>query len=95
MAKYIVEYKMHSNGRCKFTPYFIEDGGYFAIENRKFVGISFDEKEVYLPGDLLILSNQQVINRVKSLELKNFNGENLTDGEKENMANNWLIEKGF
>ena len=94
--KYIVEYKLHGN----ISPYFIADGGYFEINNH-FIGITKESSSSHIPklvsdgGDLLSLTNQDVIDRIVSLVVIDENDNILNDSEKEILANNWLISKGF
>jgi hypothetical protein len=101
MARYITQYKMHTNcNKGKVTPYFIEDGGYFPVEGRKFIGVTFDEKQVFLPDTVVTYTNEQFIAFIVSLEINKLDQETMeqtlmTDEEKTQVAIQWLTEKGF
>jgi len=95
--RYIVEYKLHNGA----IPYFISDGGYWPVNN-KLIGITIDDSESYIPkfttegGDLASLSNQDLINKVVSINLSDPRTEQeYTIEEKTNIAEQWLKEKGF
>jgi hypothetical protein len=88
--RYIVEYKLHG----REIPSFIEDGGYYTIAN-KMIGITYDSSTCYIPkfvadgGDLVLLNNTDLINRVKSIYPSEEEQIAIND------ANNWLEIKGF
>lgn len=94
MTKHIVEYKMHTDGINKTIPYFIEDGGYFEIGNKK-IGVTCDDSEVYIPLETLTeMSSQAIIDRVVGMDIIR-QGETLTESEKEDIATEWLTTRGF
>jgi len=63
----IVEYKLHRNERGNMiTPFFIEDGGYYAVGN-KLVGHTVDN-ESYIPSTLVVLDKAALITRLTNLE---------------------------
>ena len=89
--KYIVEYKLHAGQ----IPYFIEDGGYFPIGS-KLIGITKDSSDCFIPklasdgGDLVALTNQQLIDRAAS-----FSEDPQRKIELQAEAEAWLSAKGF
>jgi len=91
--KHIVEYKLHH----PHTPYFIEDGGYFVVNN-KLIGVTKDDSICYVPAapELVHLTNQDLIDRVVAMDMFDSETEQaLTVQEKTDMANAWLSAKGF
>jgi len=94
--KYLVQYKMWGNE----IPYFIDDAGYWAIDS-KYIGITKDSTNCYIPklasesGDLIDFSNQDFIDYLVAMDLKNEAGEVLSEQEKTAIAEAWLTEKGF
>ena len=94
--KNIIEYKLHDG----HVPYFVGDGGYFII-GKKFIGVSIDDTNSYIPksadagGDLVYLTNQNLIDRVVSIAMNDMDGNELTAEQKTEIANNWLNSKGF
>lgn len=91
MAKHIVEYKLHGGA----VPYFIYDGGYAPVGG-KLIGITKDDTDCYIPslvadgGDLVGLTNQQVIDRFVSIKSADQTVEQATAA-----AQAWLTSKGF
>ena len=62
----IVEYKMHRNEQGNmFIPYFIKDGGYYAVGN-KLVGHTVDT-ESYIPSTLVVLDKAALITRLTNM----------------------------
>lgn len=92
MAKHIIEYKLHGG----HIPYFVEDGGYFAIGG-KLIGLSKDSDKCHVPSapELVHLTNQELIDRVVALSLNDIEGTPLTIEEKTTMANTWLSNRGL
>lgn len=86
---------MHKdNNNSKTTPYFIKDGGYFE-NNKEFIGVTEDDDEIYVPTTLIVLTNTEFIDYIKTLTIKNIDGVELTLSEKQTLAENWLRDKGF
>ena len=90
----IVKYLMHKNLEGNLcTPYFIEDGGHF-ITGNEMIGLTYDDSEVYVPETLTILTSEELVTHVKSLNMSDEKGK-LTIAKKESIANNWLKKHGF
>lgn len=71
MAKYIIRYLLEGDGT---VPVFVEDGGYLPI-NEEYVGISIDDTKRYLPSSIQKLTEQQLIDRANSLNLRDVQAE--------------------
>ena len=98
MVKKIIEYMMHrNNNNNEIIPYFVEDGGYFVLDTpyKSLIGVSCDTDEIFLPDGINALTNQELIDRVVSMDLKDEEGNPLTDEEKTVIAETWLSSKGF
>ena len=62
----IVEYKMHRNERGNMiTPFFIEDGGYFSVGNKR-VGHTVNDGS-YIPSTLVVLDKAALITRLTNM----------------------------
>ena len=95
--QHIITYKEHKNNDGNLLrPYFVKDPRHFE-KDCVWVGISEDTKEVYLPKTVEKLTNEQLIEWVKSIEEMYNIEENrpMTVEEREDYAINWLKEKGF
>lgn len=100
ITKRIVKYKKHKNYEGNLiTPYWIEDGGFFAYDNI-YVGIIDDESEYYTPktnkqdssSDLEELDNDELKDYIENLPLKFIDEEEkIVDNRK--VAENWLTRK--
>jgi len=93
MAKIICEYKMHRDVNSNLTvPYFIEDGGYFQVGN-KFIGVTYDTNEMYVPKfSLTKLTQAQLVTRVVAMDINIF-GVTATTEEKTALVNSWWAER--
>ena len=90
MVNKIVKYVMHmNNDKNLVTPYFIMNGGHFLV-NHEMVGVTEDDDKVYVPTTLEELSEQQFIDFVVSLSLKDEEGNEMTSEQKTSLANSWL-----
>lgn len=93
MNKYIVEYKLW-DGK---VPYFIEDGGYFPL-NEKLIGITKDYDSCYIPKmktwecDLLDFDRATLKARLDTMSLKDIEG-NLLDTAI--LSENFFTERGL
>jgi hypothetical protein len=97
MAHHIITYKEHKNNDGNLMrPYFVKDARHFEKDG-KWIGISEDTKTIYLPGTVERMTNEQLIDWVKSLDnMWNREEERLmTEEEKESYAIEWLKQKGF
>ena len=81
---------MHkNNNNNKITPYFIKNGGYFLV-NHEMVGITEDSDIIYVPETLVELTEQELIDFVVTLEMRDEEGNLLTEQQKIDLANAWL-----
>lgn len=88
--KRIIKYMLHKNNNNNLvTPGFVNDGGYFP-KNNEYIGVSEDDEIVYLPETIEKLTNQDFIDYVKTLTMKDDDGNLLSDDDKEAIANNWI-----
>ncbi len=87
----IIEYKLDGDGT---VPNFVKDGGYFIFDH-KIIGVSIDTTERFMPESVTVLTNQELINRVISLNLRNEENTELSTEEKTTIATAWLTNKGF
>ena len=94
MTRLIVKYKMHRLKEGITTPTFVEDGGYFCSGNEK-IGVTYDEVEIHIPETLDVLTPTQLVDFVKTFDLKDDEGELLSSEDKETLAGNWLEERGL
>ena len=86
--RHFVEYKMWGDE----TPFFIEDGGHF-YKNGTMIGITKDDAYCYIPSDIPILKDQDVINRVRDMEQLDDNNNDMSLEAKELLANLWINDK--
>jgi len=62
--KHIVRYLLEADGSI---PRFIEDGGYFPVDE-ELIGVSVDDKKRHLPHTVKKLSRADLVARVGSVE---------------------------
>ena len=87
--KKVIEYKLDGDGS---VPVFVSDGGYF-LKEHKLVGLSVDSTDRFMPSSVVILTNQDLIDRVVSITMNTIDGEVITTAEKTTIATNWLQER--
>ena len=89
MARQVAEYKLHGKGT---VPDFIDDGGYWVIDGTM-IGITMNKDDRHIPESVILLSDQDLIDRIVGFDLMNNEDETLTTEEKTAIAKAWLVEK--
>ena len=95
--KRLVEFKLH-NGKL---PYFIEERLPY-LNGPRYIGITFDDKDCYVPKTLIDVTETDLTDRVKALTLESDSSDIQDDKkpkkyhddkEKQKMAKDWIIAK--
>lgn len=95
--KRLVEFKLH-NGKL---PYFIEERLPY-LNGPSYIGITFDDKDCYVPKTLIDVTEEDLTKRVKDLNMESDSSEIQddkkpkkyhSDKEKQKMAEDWINQK--
>jgi len=89
----VLEYKRHIKDGVLVTPEWIQDGGYFPLNNT-WIGINDDNIKYYIPETVKVLSKDQFINRLSKIKFSKL--ENPSDPHSDilqlvprEVANEW------
>jgi len=84
--KKIIKYKLNKGK----IPDYIENGGHFPNNDDEMIGISTDNIDKTKIDNSSVLSNEELIAYIKSLNLTKEVVTELTESEKEQFAKGWI-----